>query len=110
MAYLTRDLVNVIAELRKRLEELYGSRFHDLLLYGSYARGEADEGSDVDLLVLLDGPVDTGLEIKRTSNISAPLSLAHDILLALMPVDYEAYQKGKTSFLRIVRKDATRAA
>lgn len=110
MERLTPDLVDVIAQLRKGLEELYGERFRDLLLYGSYARGDQREGSDVDLLLLLDGPVSVGREIGRTVDISAPLSLAHDILLAVMPVDYEAYQRGETSFLRMVRQDAVRAA
>ena len=110
MDRLPPDLADVIAQLRQELEELYGERFRDLLLYGSYARGDQREGSDIDLLLLLDGPLNTGLEIMRTTNISAPLSLAHDILLAVMPVDYAAYQEGKTSFLRTVRKDAVRAA
>lgn len=110
MDRLPPDLADVIAQLRQELAELYGDRFRDLLLYGSYARGDQTEGSDIDLLLLLDGPVVTSREISRVTKISAPISLAHDILLAVMPVDYEAYQTGKTSFLRTVRKDAVRAA
>ncbi len=60
----------------------------------------------MDLLVLLDGPVDTGREILRLEPIVWPLSLDHGIVLSVMPVSYEAYQKGETSFLRIIRKDA----
>lgn len=110
MERLPPDLVDVIAQLRKGLEELYGDRFRDLLLYGSFARGDAREGSDIDLLLLLDGPVNLGREITRTVDISAPLSLAHDILLAVMPVDYGAYQRGETAFLRTIRQDAVQAA
>jgi predicted nucleotidyltransferase len=110
MECLPPDLAEVVAELRKGLEELYGTCFRDLLLYGSYARGEQREGSDVDLLVLLDGPVDTGREILRLESIAWPLSLDHGIVLSVMPVSYEAYQKGETSFLRIIRKDAMQAA
>ena len=110
MDRLTPDLANVIAELRKGLEELYGDRFRDLLLYGSFARGDAREGSDVDLLLLLDGPVNTGQEMLRLEAIAWPLSLDHGIVLSVMPVSDQAYQKGETSFLRIVRRDAMRAA
>ena len=35
MERLPPDLAEVVAELRKGLEELYGTRFRDLLLYGS---------------------------------------------------------------------------
>jgi predicted nucleotidyltransferase len=40
-----------------RLLELYGPRFDRLLLFGSQARGDAAEGSDVDVLVVLHGEV-----------------------------------------------------
>lgn len=107
---LPPHLAAVVSELRKRLEALYGIRFRGLLLYGSYARGDQREGSDVDLLLLLEGPVDTGREILRLEPVAWPLSLEHGIVLSVMPVSYEAYQKGETSFLRIIRKDATQAA
>ena len=110
MDRLPPSLAAVVVELRKRLKELYGARFRDLLLYGSYARGDQREGSDVDLLLLLDGPVDAGLEILRIEPIAWPLSLDHGIVLSVLPVSHEAYQKGETSFLRIIRKDALHAA
>jgi predicted nucleotidyltransferase len=104
MDRLPPALAEVVARLRKGLEDLYGERFRGLLLYGSYARGEQHEGSDVDLLVLLDGQVETGREILRLESIAWPLSLEHGIVLSVMPVSHEAYQKGETSFLRIIRK------
>lgn len=110
MDRLPPALAAVVAELRKRLEALYGARFRDLLLYGSYARGDHREGSDVDLLLLLEGPVDTGREILRLESVAWPLSLNHGLVLSVMPVSHQAYQKGETSFLRLVRKDATKAA
>jgi hypothetical protein len=44
MDRLPPDLAEVVAKLRKGLEELYVGRFRDLLLYGSYAR-ETSAGS-----------------------------------------------------------------
>jgi len=110
MDRLPPGLAEVVVELRKGLEDLYGARFRGLLLYGSFARGEQREGSDVDLLVLLDGPVDTGREILRIEPIAWPLSLDHGIVLSVLPVSHEEYQNGETSFLRIVRQDALQAA
>lgn len=110
MDRLPPELTKIVADLRRGLVELYGGRFRDLLLYGSYARGEQREGSDVDLLVLLEGPVNTGREILRLEPLAWPLSLKHDIVLSVMPVSHEDYQKGETSFLRIIRKDAVKAA
>jgi uncharacterized protein len=69
-----RTIEDVIRKLDGGLRELYGERHRGLVLYGSHARGEADEGSDVDLLLLLEGQVQVGKEIRRSSDLVASLS------------------------------------
>ena len=110
MGHLPPDLTQIVEKLRAGLKELYGDRFRDLLLYGSYARGEFREGSDVDLLLLLDGPVNVSEEIVRSTNVSWPLSLENDVVLSVMPVSYQAYQRGESLFLRVVGREAVQAA
>jgi predicted nucleotidyltransferase len=106
MDKLPPNVRDVLIELKKGLKELYGDRFRELLLYGSYARGTAWEGSDVDLLLLLEGPVDPVREIVRAQDIKAPLSLEAELILSLMPVDIKDFERSETMFLRNVRKDA----
>lgn len=52
---LPPDLKRLLGRLAHGLRELYGDWYRGLILYGSYARGEADEGSDVDLLLAAEG-------------------------------------------------------
>jgi len=42
-----------------RLREVFGDRLQSIRLFGSHARGEANEDSDVDVLVLIEGLADT---------------------------------------------------
>ena len=70
----TRTLEDVLGDLDSGLRDLYGRRYRGLVLYGSHARGEADEGSDVDLLLLLEKPVQVGKEIRRSSGLVASLA------------------------------------
>jgi hypothetical protein len=106
MSSLPDHLQKVVLQLEAGLKHLYGDRYRGLLLYGSYARGTAWEGSDVDLLLLLKGPVNVGREIVATEPIVCSLSLDSGLLLAVMPADFETYQRGGTIFLRSVRKEA----
>jgi len=106
MERLPPSLADTVAQLERDLKELYGDRFRGLLLFGSYARGEAREGSDIDLLLLLDGPVNLSRELLRIQPIKWPLGLAADVLLSVFPVSYQAFQKAETSFLYTVRQEA----
>lgn len=44
----------ILAEIESNLRKIYGPRLKKILLYGSYARGEQVQGSDLDVMVLLD--------------------------------------------------------
>ncbi len=110
MSTLPPKIRDVVLELEVGLRELYGDRFRSLLLYGSYARGTAWEGSDVDLLLLLEGPVDPVEEILRVQAVKAPLALDADLVISIMPFSTEAFERAESMFLRIVRREAVRAA
>ena len=44
-----------LAELRERLQERFGDRLAKLTLFGSKARGDGDEESDLDVAVVIRG-------------------------------------------------------
>ena len=48
-------------------------------------------------------------QIRYSDRLFAAVAVV-GIVLSVMPVSHEAYEKGETSFLRIVRKDARQAA
>lgn len=95
----------ILSELRDRLKEIYGSRLVRLVLFGSQARGDAAASSDLDVLVVLQGPVDAGLEINRTGGVVAELSLAHDVVIACVFMDEERFLHRQGPFLRNVRRE-----
>lgn len=97
--HLPEDLDALLRRLAEELRGLYGERYRGLVLYGSYARGEADEGSDVDLLLLLEGEVDTTKEIMRSQEVKWPLSLEAGYALSVIPVGIEKYRCSKQPFL-----------
>lgn len=94
-----RTLEEVLRDLDGGLRDLYGERYRGLVLYGSRVRGEADEDSDVDLMLLLEEPVQVGREIRRSSGVVAPLALEADLVLSLIPVSMEEYRASSDPYL-----------
>ena len=64
-----------VEQFRSLAREAFGRSFKGLILYGSYARGEQDSGSDVDILVLFKdkGAVERGRE--KLGMLSGDLSV-----------------------------------
>lgn len=91
MKVLEADRIQInpafLAEVRRVLAAAYGPRLDRIILFGSYARGEARSASDIDLLIVLtDHPIDISVEIAHLNDLLYPLGLAYDSLISVVPV------------------------
>lgn len=106
---MTGDLQRILADLRARLERIYGERLVKLVLYGSHARGEAGQGSDIDVLVVLNGAVDVTAEIARTEFDVADVSLAHNRVVACFFASQEQFEREQSPLMINVRREGVPA-
>jgi uncharacterized protein len=51
---LSPRVAEILADFSRRLKDRFGDRLRQLTLFGSQARGEAREDSDIDVAVVLD--------------------------------------------------------
>jgi predicted nucleotidyltransferase len=100
------EIEHILKEFKVKISELYGQRLKKVVLYGSYARGNAnDEHSDIDLAVVLVGAVDPCEEIDRMADIFTDLNLEHNVLIAVYPVSEDDFEKVESPLLINVRKE-----
>ena len=97
------DLQKLLKELKQGLIRLYGERLKGVYLYGSYARGDFQEGSDLDVLVVLNDFERAPIELDRTSDLFCDLSLMYEITISLMFMREKDWLTADKPLLRNVR-------
>lgn len=102
---MNEKLKRILTQLKSEFETLYGNRLLKMVLYGSQARGDAEFGSDIDVLVVLKGPINPGEEIKRTIAITADLSLQNDEVISCLYMDEDRFTQYNGPLLGNIRKE-----
>ena len=64
-----QQLAILLKDLKASLVNLYGDRLFAMILFGSQARGEATPDSDIDVMAVLNDPVNVAEDIYRMSDI-----------------------------------------
>ncbi len=94
--------------LKKFVEEikgLYGPRLVSVVLFGSRARGDAEIGSDIDTLVVLDRCDDFWAEHDRICEVAIRVSAEHDIVISGFPAGAQEFEQDGSPFYRNVRRE-----
>ncbi len=95
----------IMEEYRDCLAAILGQDLESVVLYGSQARGDAHQGSDIDVLCVMRTPFDYGALVKRTAEAAAQISLRYDVVISTAFVVSEEYRRRRTPFLMNVRRD-----
>ena len=102
------ELDIVLKELTEQIYDLLGDKLDKVVLYGSYARGDNTEESDVDVLVLTNMEPEENRKILWTLNkIFSRIGLKHDILLSMFLLGKKAFHARKPilPFYQNIEKD-----
>jgi len=100
------DIQALLHELKSGLRSLYGERLKGVYFFGSYARGNADRESDLDVLVVLQAFERYAHEVDRTGALAADLSLKYGVTVSLVFMRELEWLSGDTPFLLNVRDEA----
>jgi predicted nucleotidyltransferase len=99
-------LRNLLKELKAGLAAIYGARLRQVYLFGSYARGDQDAESDLDILIVLSQYQRYRAEIERTGELVSALSLKYGVSISRKFVTETQWIAGDSALLRNVRAEA----
>lgn len=102
------DTNELLKQVRVCLEAVFADRLKGLVLFGSEARRQAGPESDIDLMVLLKGPVQFGRDLETIIHALYPLQLETDRLIDAWPADVDSYEAQEFAIYRNARREGVR--
>ena len=88
------ELNGILQKLTKIYKAVYGENLVQIILYGSYARGDYTADSDVDIVAIVRGEREKLQEqLKQVWEFSGDLELEYETVLSPTVIPYEEFKR-----------------
>lgn len=91
-----QNLENILNEVYSNIKDIFGHKLQQAILYGSYARGDFDSESDIDIALIID---DDRMSIKKyDEKLVEQMSffmLERDVLISFSEIPANEFEKYK---------------
>ena len=103
---MPEDIKTILQELKEGLQKIYGDQLKAVILFGSYARGDAHPpDSDIDVMIVLKGEFEHRIIDERSSDFIAALCLKHDVLISWRFATESNYLQSGMPLMINIRKE-----
>ena len=102
------EVRQMIAEMTERMKQIFPEGLNSVLLFGSYARNDAEEGSDIDVMYLVDVPRSViSSRSWQVGAAAADLLLKHGVVISPVVENRDYFEKNAEllPFFRNVRRE-----
>ncbi len=103
-----QEVRQLIAEMTERIRLIFPEGLNRVVLFGSFARNDAEEGSDVDVMYLVDVPRSViSSRNWQVGAAAADLLLKHGVLISPVVENRDYFEKNEEllPFFRNVRRE-----
>jgi type I restriction enzyme S subunit len=84
---------------------LNGKRLRRAILYGSWARGDTTEDSDIDVLIVFGGKSFPAKRIDRMIDVITEINLKYSVLISVYPISDKDYFTIHSPLLINIRRE-----
>jgi predicted nucleotidyltransferase len=102
---LPKQIRAVLEEVKERLIKIYGRKLKGIILYGSYARGDFEDSSDIDIIILLEDMNEPIIERERYFDVIYELDLKYDTVISIVPFKEEDFKKRRLPIILNAKRE-----
>lgn len=101
---MNKKVKKLLLRVKEYLAERYGNRIKQVILYGSYARGEQHKDSDIDILVVVSNDIDP-IEVEESlSDLLFEILLNEKELCSAMAIPEKLFEQYNSPFFLNVKE------
>ncbi|MCL2018866.1 MAG: nucleotidyltransferase domain-containing protein [Oscillospiraceae bacterium] len=87
-------MTTILTTIRREAENIFGDKLVDVILYGSYARGDYNNDSDIDIMIKVSVEKANMYPYRlQMSRVASRLGLEHDIVVSTHLQDNSLFEK-----------------
>lgn len=90
---------HALSEFLRRVEARFGDSVEEVILFGSYARGDYNEESDIDVLIVGD------VDFDELMDVVTDILLKHGELISPVVIKPEEFKRREDSFIKTVLRE-----
>lgn len=107
------QLNNILKKFKKETKAIFGEHLNSIILFGSYARGDFDNESDIDVLILADISSNELANYRgHIDSLCGDLLWEYGVVISAIEKDVETYNKYSSvlPFYKIIEKEGVKIA
>jgi predicted nucleotidyltransferase len=99
------EIKPILEEVKRELTKIYGDGLRKIILYGSFARGDTTDGSDIDIIILLEEMTEPITEREKYFDAIWKLDLKYDTVISIIPFKEEEFIKRRLPIILNARRE-----
>jgi predicted nucleotidyltransferase len=103
-----KEIEHLFPQVRDFVQDLFGDRLAEVVLYGSFAKDRANQDSDIDLAVVLKNDGEQRQELDRLNDFIADLGLESNELFSILTISLSDFQNSRLPIYRSLREEGVR--
>lgn len=104
-ATISGKIKPILNSVKKELQNIFEQNLKQLVLFGSYARGTDEYGSDIDILMVLKEIKNEAGIRKKYRNVISDICLENDIVISIVIMSEEDFEHKKSPLILNIKKE-----